>query len=116
MKNFFKITFASLLAFIIGSILLLFIGMGIIGAIVASGDKPVTVKNNSVLEITLNKEIMDRGSDNPMDGFDFMKMKPRPKLGLNNINIVYIPVKITNIFFSRSVILIAFLHNLKTIF
>ncbi len=85
MKNFFKITFASLLAFIIGSILLLFIGIGIIAGIVASGDKPVTVKNNSVLEITLNKEIMDRGSDDPMDGFDFISMKPNPKLGLDNI-------------------------------
>jgi len=85
MKNFFKITLASLLAFIIGSLLLLFIGIGTIGALVASSDKPVTVKKNSVLEITLNKEIMDRGSDNPMDGFDFMSMKPQPKLGLNNI-------------------------------
>jgi len=85
MKNFFKITLASLLAFIIGSILLLFIGMGILGAIVASADKPVTVKNNSVLEIKLDKEIMDRGSKNPFEGFDFMSMKPQPKLGLNDI-------------------------------
>lgn len=85
MKNFFKITLASLLAFIIGSILLLFIGMGIIGAIVASGDKPVNVKNNSVLEIKLDKEIMDRGSNNPFEGFNFMSMKPEPKLGLDDI-------------------------------
>jgi len=85
MKNFLKITLASLLAFIIGSILLLFIGMGIIGAIIASSDKPVTVKNNSVLEIKLDKEIMDRGSDNPFEGFDFMSMKPQPKLGLDDI-------------------------------
>ncbi|RXQ94936.1 signal peptide peptidase SppA [Ancylomarina salipaludis] len=85
MKNFFKITLASLLAFIIGSVLLLFIGIGIFGAIVASGDQPVTVKNNTVLEITLNKEIMDRGSDNPLDGFNFMSLKSKPKLGLNDI-------------------------------
>lgn len=85
MKNFFKITFASLLAFIIGSVLLLFIGMGIIGALVASGDQPVNVKNNSVLEITLNKEVVDRASDNPLDGFDIMNLKPQTKLGLDNI-------------------------------
>lgn len=85
MKNFFKITFASLLAFIIGSVLLLFIGMGIIGALVASGDQPVNVKNNSVLEITLNKEVVDRASDNPLDGFDIMSLKPQTKLGLDNI-------------------------------
>ncbi|MRT92208.1 signal peptide peptidase SppA [Ancylomarina sp. 16SWW S1-10-2] len=85
MKNFFKITFASLLGFIIGSILLLFIGIGIIGALVASGDKEVTVKTNSVLEISLNKEIVDRASDNPLDGFDVMSLKPETKLGLDNI-------------------------------
>ncbi len=85
MKNFFKITLASLLAFIIGSLLLLFIGIGTIGAIIASGDKAVTVKNNSILEITLNKEIMDRGSDNPLDGIGLMNLKPQPKLGLDNI-------------------------------
>jgi len=85
MKNFFKITLASLLAFIIGGILLLFIGMGIVGALVASGDQPVNVKNNSVLEITLNKEIVDRASDNPLDGFDIMSLKPQTKLGLDNI-------------------------------
>lgn len=85
MKNFFKTTLASLLAFIIGSILLLFIGVGVVGVLVASSDQPVNVKSNSVLEITLNKEIVDRGSDNPLDGFNIMKMKPQPKLGLNNI-------------------------------
>ena len=85
MKNFFKITFASLLAFIVGSLLLLLIGIIVIGSLVASGNQPVIVKNNSVLEIKLNKEIMDRGSDNPLDDFDFVKMKPEPKLGLNNI-------------------------------
>ena len=85
MKNFFKTTLASLLAFIIGSVLLLFIGIGVIVVLVASGDQPVNVKSNSVLEITLNKEIVDRGSDNPLDGFNIMKMKPQPKLGLNNI-------------------------------
>lgn len=73
------------MAFIIGGLLLLFIGMGVIGALVASGDQPVNVKSNSVLEITLNKEIVDRGSDNPLDGFGIMNLKPEAKLGLDDI-------------------------------
>lgn len=73
------------MAFIIGGLLLLFIGMGVIGALVASGDQPVNVKSNSVLEITLNKEIVDRGSDNPLDGFGIMSLKPEAKLGLDDI-------------------------------
>ncbi len=85
MKNFLKITLATLLAFLIGSFLLLFIGIGTIGALVSMGDQPVNVKSNSILEINLNTEIVDRGSHNPMEEFDFIKMKPQPKLGLNTI-------------------------------
>ena len=73
------------MAFFIGSFLLIFIGVGIIAGVASMGDQPVNVKNNSILEITLNKEIVDRGSDNPLDGFDIMNLKPQSKLGLNDI-------------------------------
>ena len=85
MKNFLKITLASLLAFIIGGVFLLLIGIGIIGSIAASGDQPFVVKNKSILEIKLNSEIVDRGLKNPFEDFDFMKMKPKSKIGLNDI-------------------------------
>ena len=85
MKNFLKFTMASLLGFIIGLVLLLLIVMGIIGAIVSSADRPVVVKNNSILEINLDKTITDRGQDNPFENFSPMTMKMKNSIGLNEI-------------------------------
>ncbi len=85
MKNFFKYLLASILGFIIASILLFLILIGIIGAMVSSSDKQVEVKDNSVLYINLNKEIVDRASNNPFSGFDFTSMHTKTSLGLNDI-------------------------------
>ncbi|MCL2098750.1 MAG: signal peptide peptidase SppA [Bacteroidales bacterium] len=63
MKNFFKIFFASLLAFVIGSLLCMFIFLGIIGAMLSFADteETVIVKPNSVLRIMLDKPVGERG-------------------------------------------------------
>lgn len=86
MKSFFKIFFASMLAIIITSIITGLIFFGIIAGLVSSaGDKPVVVKNNSILKITLDNEIVDRANDNPLQNFDFMSMKSNQKMGLYDI-------------------------------
>ncbi len=85
MKSFFKFTFASILGVIIGGFILLFLGIMIIAGIAASGDKTVTIKDNSILEIKLNKELVDRGSDNPLANFDFLSMSPNANIGLNTV-------------------------------
>jgi protease-4 len=54
MKQFFKFTFASMLGFIIGSIVLVFLFAGIIGGIAAGfSNEPteITVDDNSVLHL-----------------------------------------------------------------
>ena len=63
MKNFFKIFFASLLAFVIGSLLCMFIFFGIVGAMLsfASVEERVVVSPNSVLRIMLDKPVSERG-------------------------------------------------------
>ncbi len=87
MKQFFKFMFASML----GMILTIFIGIlifvGIIGSIVASaGSKPITfVGKNSILEIKLDEQILDRSSKNPLENFDFNQFKTKKTLGLNDI-------------------------------
>lgn len=83
--KFLKYLLASILGFIIASFLLFFILMGIIGGMIASSDKTVEVKDNSVLYINLNKEIVDRASNNPFDGFNFTSMQPKTAIGLNDI-------------------------------
>lgn len=85
MKSFFKYLLASILGVIISMVLLFFIFAGIIGAMVSSADKAVEVKDNSVLYINLDKEIVDRASDSPFQGIDFTTFSPTSSLGLNKI-------------------------------
>ncbi|MDD2195556.1 MAG: signal peptide peptidase SppA [Bacteroidales bacterium] len=85
MKDFFKYMFATITGIIITTILLFLLFFGIIGAMVAKTDKTVDVKDNSLLIIKINQEIVDRASKNPMGGFDFMSFKPTSQLGLYDI-------------------------------
>lgn len=83
--KFLKYLLASILGFIIASFLLFFIMIGIIGGVVSSSNKLVEVKDNSLLYINLNKEIVDRASNNPFDGFNLASMQPKASIGLNDI-------------------------------
>ena len=85
MKSFLKSTFASTLGVIIGGFILLLVGIMIIAAIAAGGDQPVTIKDKSILEIKLNKQLVDRGSENPLSNFNFFTMNPDSNIGLNTI-------------------------------
>lgn len=85
MKSFFKFTLASILGLIIGSILLTFISIGIINAIISSQDKPVEVKSNSVFLLKLDKEIVDRASEDPFENFNALDFETEWQLGLNSI-------------------------------
>ncbi|HEX4888170.1 MAG TPA: signal peptide peptidase SppA [Luteibaculaceae bacterium] len=69
MKEFFKFTFASMLGtFIAGLVLVFVIGVLVIGSIISSANelteqKEVTVKEHSVLHLTLNKAIAEHGGE-----------------------------------------------------
>jgi len=85
MKNFLKYLLASILGFFIASLLLFFIFLGIIGSMMSSSNKLPDVKDNSILYINLNKEIVDRSANNPFKGFDITSMQTKSTLGLNDI-------------------------------
>lgn len=85
MKSFFKYVLATIVGFLIINILMLFAFFGFIGALATMGDKPVEVKDNSILEIRLENSIPDRASTNPLDNLDFFSMKSSQTIGLNNI-------------------------------
>lgn len=61
MKDFFKYFFASLLAIIVSGILLAIISFGIMGALVSSAtsQQMAVIKENSILEIDLSKQITE---------------------------------------------------------
>ncbi|OFY69863.1 MAG: signal peptide peptidase SppA [Bacteroidetes bacterium RIFOXYA12_FULL_33_9] len=71
----------------ITSFLLIIIFVAIIGGIIASSssDKPAIIEANSILKITLDNEVVDRSSSNPLANFNFMSFENEKKLGLNDI-------------------------------
>ena len=87
MKKFFHSLFTTTLSIFIAMFLILLVGAGIIGASIGhfKKDKTVVLKPNSVLQLTLNKPVPDRTSDNPFEHFDFGSMKSDKPLGLNDM-------------------------------
>ncbi len=78
MKQFFKILFATIL----GIILSVFILIIIIISFAGLTDKPVNVEPNTILHIKLDKRILDRASENPLENFDKLSGGFEEQLGL----------------------------------
>lgn len=86
MKGFFKTLLAVVVGIFLSFTLILVVFIGIISAIALSADnQEVKIQPNSILKITLDKAITDRGNDNPLENFDLISMKTDNKLGLNDI-------------------------------
>ncbi|MBE9467200.1 MAG: signal peptide peptidase SppA [Bacteroidetes bacterium] len=86
MKSFFKYTLATILGVILVSFIGVLIFFGVVGSIVSSGqDKTVKIKPNTILQVKLNKKIVDRASTNPMENFNFQAFEADPFLGLDDI-------------------------------
>jgi protease-4 len=87
MKQFFKFFFASMLGFIVGSFLLMFLVFAIIGGIVAATSKKgdIKVKPNTVLTLNLDYDIPEKTNTNPFEDFNFGSFEPTIKPGLNDI-------------------------------
>ncbi len=86
MRSFLKYTLAAIIGVLVANVILLFVFFGIIGAVATLSDKPIEVKENSILRIKFEGEILDRVSDNP---FDYIRMfsfnMDKKPLGLNKI-------------------------------
>ena len=86
MKQFFKFMFASMAGFVLSGILLFVIFLiMIVSMLSSSSEKKIIVKENSILEIKLNREISERSSKNPFDNLDVTSMKSKKSLGLYDI-------------------------------
>lgn len=101
--------FASMVGFFLFSIIGFLVLMGIIaGAAKLVQPQPVSVAENSILHLRLNTEIVDRGTENPADAFDFTTFTPTQALGLNdllhNIRKAREDVNIKGIFLDLSII------------
>ena len=85
MKNFLIYTLATITGIILASFLLFFIMIGSLSVMVASGNKPLTVSNNSVLVLKAGVPVPDRTNQNPFASFDIINMTLTPTPGLNDI-------------------------------
>lgn len=85
MKSFLKYTLATIVGMLIVNLFLFFIFVGVIGTIASISDKSVEVKDNSLLVIRLDNEILDRTTENPWENFNFLTMTPKKSLGMNKI-------------------------------
>lgn len=84
--QFLKYMLATITGIVVVSLLFFFIFFGIMASVISSTkEKPVNVKPKSVLVLKFDKPIVDRGSNNPMDNFNFATFKPDQKFGLDDI-------------------------------
>jgi protease IV len=90
MKQFFKFMFASMFGFLIAGILLLIIGIFIIiGVASSSVDKmsskdDAVIKENSILHLTLDKPIVDRGIEKQFE-LNFASFSGDDNIGLEDL-------------------------------
>jgi len=68
MKQFFKFTLATMLGVVLISIISTIIMFAILGAIASSNQKPVKLEANSVYELELSGQLVDRSEDDPFSG------------------------------------------------
>lgn len=85
MKSFLKYTLATIVGVLLVNIIMFFFFFIFISAIAAFSEKTVDVKDNSLLTIKLNGEILDRTSDNPLDNIDLFSLTPKKNIGMNKI-------------------------------
>lgn len=86
MKDFFKYVLATVVGVIAVSIVSTFLMFVVIGALVSSADKEVTVEDNSMLLIDLNRTLVDRAKNDPFEDLELPSMFSTVKtIGLNEI-------------------------------
>jgi protease IV len=85
MKSFLKYTLATITGIIIASVLFFIVLLASFSAIVSSGNKPVSISNNSILVLKAGVTIPDRGDQNPLAGIDLFNLTFSPAPGLNEI-------------------------------
>lgn len=85
MKSFLKYTLATIVGLIVFAILSMVILGGIFGAMMATTQKQVVVKENSMLQLKLDEEILDRAPNDPFQDLDIPGLQQNKRTGLDVI-------------------------------
>ncbi|MFN3875752.1 MAG: signal peptide peptidase SppA, partial [Flavobacteriales bacterium] len=87
MRQFFKFMLASMLGTLVVGVVLLLLFFGMVAAVAAgfgSKGKPVSIKDGSVLQLTFDAELSDRGRDDDI-AFDLGPLQAKRTIGLNQV-------------------------------
>lgn len=85
MKNFFKLTCASMLGFLIAGFVGIFILMTSLVGMLSLGEDTPEVEYGSMLMLKLNGPIVERGEENPFSGLEFRGFEFPSETGLDHI-------------------------------
>jgi len=85
MKSFLKYTLATITGLLITGILFFFISLASFSLMIASAEKPVSIKPNSVLVLNTGVIIPEQGVNDPWSSFDPLEFTFRPAPGINDI-------------------------------
>lgn len=85
--SFWKIMAASMVGFILASVVALLLFMGAIGSLISSVSKPekIEIEEETVLKMDLSMSIPDRTPQNPFEVFNFDPYNLKKIVGLNDI-------------------------------
>jgi protease IV len=86
MKEFFKYVLATIVGIFAVSLIGIILFAMIIGAIISSTDKQVTVENNSMLLLDMSRQIVDRAPNDPFEDLDIPMFSQVKTLGLDDIS------------------------------
>jgi protease IV len=86
MKQFFKFVLASMVGFLLTSVIVLVIIVVLIfGLFAEANDKTVEVESNSILQISFNYPVSERTPNNPLSALSFLGIDGEKSIGLNDI-------------------------------
>ena len=86
MRQFFKFLLASFTGTLLVIILILGFFAGMVASVISmSEERETTIAPHNVLHIAWKTPIMDRGSKNPFEGFDFTTFESKKPVCLNDI-------------------------------
>jgi protease IV len=85
MKIFWKAFFGALLAIIVASLFFIFILIGIVTSLTTFKNKVVPLKENTLLLLKLDNQIVERKSNNPLEDIELPGLKTSSTTGLNQV-------------------------------
>lgn len=84
MRQFLKFTLASMTGIILAFVVIFLLFSAIIAGLMSSGEETAVIKKNSILHLDFSQVIADRGTEDPLSGFDFMSFENNQATGFRD--------------------------------